>query len=121
MTRVKVEVSVPDSHVEVVLAALHEAGAGRVGGYDHCSSSWRVSGTWRPLAGAAPYLGRVGHVEHGEECRVESVCDIDDVASVHEAVRRVHPYEEPLVLFLPVYDPPAVAPRDAQPPGSSSS
>jgi hypothetical protein len=105
MQRLKIEILAPDEHVEAVLEALHASGAGRIGAYDHCVSLWRVSGRWRPLPGASPYRGEAGEVMHGSETRVESVCDVSQANDVLEAVRAVHPYEEPVIYLLPLYEP----------------
>lgn len=105
MARLKIEVSVPESHAEAVIDALHAAGAGRVGTYARCSSVWRVTGSWQPLPGSSPYDGEVGVVQHGEECRIESVCDTAQARAVQQAVRAAHPYEEPVIHFLPLYEP----------------
>ena len=105
MARLKIEISVPESHAEKVIDALHAAGAGRVGAYGRCASVWRVIGTWQPLPGSRPYDGEVGAVRHAEECRVESVCDEEQARAIQQAVREVHPYEEAVVHFLPLYEP----------------
>lgn len=105
MTLVKIEIAVPESHVEAVVDALHSAGAGRVGRYARCAGHWRITGTWLPLPGSQPYDGEVGTVQQGEECRVESVCRKDQARAVQEAVRQVHPYEEPVIHFVPLYEP----------------
>ncbi|MFG2116023.1 hypothetical protein ACGFRB_25885 [Streptomyces sp. NPDC048718] len=105
MTRLKIEISVPASHVEAVADALDTAGAGRVGAYARCSSGWRVTGSWQPLPGALPYDGQVGVVQYAEERRIESVCDTEQARAVLEAVRAAHPYEEPVIHFLPLYEP----------------
>ena len=102
--RLKVEVLVPDDHVEAILAALHASGAGTVGAYDHCVSLWQVDGRWRPLPGASPYRGEIGEILHGSETKVESVCDVSQARQVVDAVRAVHPYEEPVIRLLPLYD-----------------
>ncbi|MEU4119421.1 hypothetical protein AB0F71_33610 [Kitasatospora sp. NPDC028055] len=107
MTRVKIEISVPESHVEQVVDALHAAGAGRLGEYARCTSVWRITGSWLPSPAARPYLGTAGEVERAEECRVESSCEREQAAAVLAAVRAAHPYEEPVVNFLPLYDPAA--------------
>lgn len=103
--RLKIEISVPETHVENVLDALHDAGGGRVGEYVRCASVWKSMGTWQPLPGAQPYHGEVGEVAYGAECRIESVCDEQDVAAIREAIRDVHPYEEAVIHFLPLYEP----------------
>ncbi|MFJ9796502.1 hypothetical protein [Streptomyces sp. NPDC101145] len=105
MTRLKIEISVPESHAQAVIEALHAAGAGRVGDYARCSSVWKVTGTWQALPGARPYDGEVGAVQHSEECRIESVCDEAQAAAVLRAAREAHPYEEAVIHFLPLYEP----------------
>ncbi|MEU7579361.1 hypothetical protein AB0B50_17355 [Streptomyces sp. NPDC041068] len=105
MARLKIEISVPESHVEQVIDALHAAGAGQVGDYARCASVWPVTGTWLSLPGARPFDGEVGAVRHGKECRVESVCDEEQARAVKEAVRAAHPYEEAVIHFLPLYEP----------------
>ncbi|MEU6933530.1 hypothetical protein AB0A05_30710 [Streptomyces sp. NPDC046374] len=105
MTRLKIEISVPESHAEAVIEALHVAGAGRVGEYARCSSIWKVTGSWQALPAARPYDGAVGAVQHSEECRIESFCDTDQARAVQQAVRAAHPYEEPVIHFLPLYEP----------------
>jgi hypothetical protein len=104
MQRLKIEILVPDEHVGFVLEALHASGAGRIGAYDHCASLWRVNGRWRPLPGASPFRGEVGEVMEGSETRVESVCDVRQATDVVAAVRAVHPYEEPVIRLLPLYE-----------------
>ena len=105
MPRLKIEILVPDDHVEAVLAALHASGAGRIGAYDHCVSLSRVEGRWRPLPGATPYHGEIGEITHGSETKVESVCDDGQADVVVNAVRAAHPYEEPVIRLLPLYEP----------------
>ncbi|WP_199547585.1 hypothetical protein [Streptomyces sp. N35] len=105
MTRLKIEISVPESHAEAVIEALHTAGAGRVGEYARCSSVWKVTGTWQALPGSQPYDGEVGAVHHSEECRIESVCEMDQAGAIQQAVRKAHPYEQAVIHFLPLYEP----------------
>jgi hypothetical protein len=105
MQRLKIEILVPDEHVESVLEALHASGAGRIGTYDHCVSLWRVNGRWRPLPGAAPFHGEIGEVMEGSETKVESECDVRRASDVVAALRTVHPYEEPVIRLLPLYEP----------------
>jgi hypothetical protein len=98
----KLEIFVPASHMDALREALAEAGAGRVGNYDHCCSVLNVRGYWRPLVGACPYQGRIGQIEEGEECKVEVNCPRDRVRDVLETIRRVHPYEEPVINIIPL-------------------
>jgi hypothetical protein len=98
----KLEIFIPATHVDVLREALAEAEAGRIGNYDHCCSVMDVRGYWRPLDGAKPYQGQIGQVETGEECKVEVNCPRELVQDVLKAIRRVHPYEEPLINVIPL-------------------
>lgn len=99
---VKLEIYIPVEYVERLRDALHEAGAGRIGNYDHCLSVVSVTGYWRPLEGAVPYEGHVGEVSSGTECKVEVRCERRYVAEALAAIRRIHPYDEPVINVLPL-------------------
>ena len=53
----KLEIFVPESHLEAIEKALWSVDAGHIGKYDHCLSYSPVTGCWRPLPGTTPYLG----------------------------------------------------------------
>lgn len=90
----KLEFYVPGSHLESVKRALFEAGAGRVGDYDHCAWQTRGQGQYRPLEGSDPYQGKTGQVETAEEFKVELVCSADRIEQAVAALKAAHPYEE---------------------------
>jgi hypothetical protein len=96
----KLEIYIPETHLETVSAALHEAGAGRIGNYDHCLSATPVRGYWRPLEGSDPFAGEPGEITEGSEYKVEVRCNGWCVRDALAAVRRVHPYEEPLINVI---------------------
>lgn len=93
---------VPESHLEAVKEALFAAGAGRYAAYDCCC--WQVlgQGQFRPLAGSAPFIGRLDEVERVPEYRVEMICEDARVKDAAAALRAAHPYEEPAFDFVPV-------------------
>lgn len=93
----KIVVGVPETHTEKVLAALGEAGAGRVGNYSHCSSVMKSTGHFKPLPSAHPAIGSVGKMENVIEDRVETWCNRKDLGKVIAAIRKAHPYEEPVI------------------------
>ncbi len=103
-TRVKLEIFIPDTHVNALRAALAEAGAGMIGNYDHCCSIMPVKEYWRPLDGANPYDGTVGEISEGHEFKVEVNCPKAILPVVIKAIRAVHPYEEPLINIIPLLD-----------------
>lgn len=99
---VKIEVFIPKEYVEALREELNKANACKIGNYDNCISVWEIKGYWRPLEGADPYLGTVGEVFEGEECKVETRCKIEYVKDAIKAIRKVHPYEEPVYNIIPI-------------------
>jgi dinuclear metal center YbgI/SA1388 family protein len=97
---------VPHENAEEIRAAIAEAGAGRLGDYDSCTFTAEGEGRFRPLDGATPAIGRVGEVEVVAESRVEAVFPRGSRRRVLEALRAVHPYEEPAYDVLELADVP---------------
>lgn len=95
---VKLGFYVPQSHLEQVKQACFEAGAGKIGRYDHCSWQTEGQGQFRPLSGSNPFLGTKNRVETVTEYRVEMVCEKALIGKVVRALKRAHPYE------MPAYD-----------------
>jgi hypothetical protein len=86
---------VPETHLEIVKAAIFAKGAGRIGNYDCCSWQTLGQGQFRPLEGSNPALGSTNNLEIVNEYKVECVCVSENVADVVAALRAAHPYEEP--------------------------
>jgi dinuclear metal center YbgI/SA1388 family protein len=101
----KLTTFVPVADADAVRAALADAGAGRIGDYDHASFSTPGRGRFRPLDGANPAIGSVGSVEIVEEERVEVVLPRSRRASVVRALLAAHPYEEPAFDVVELVDP----------------
>lgn len=91
---VKIVVFVPEGYVEQVRAAMTEAGAGHIGRYSHCTFGAMGTGTFKPLAGTNPFIGREGELTYTAECRLETIVPEQLLPRVVTAMRRVHPYEE---------------------------
>lgn len=94
----------PHENAEEIRAAVTAAGAGRLGDYDSCTFTSQGEGRFRPLDGATPAIGRVGEVEVVAESRVEAVFPRGRRRAVIEALRAVHPYEEPAFDVLELAD-----------------
>lgn len=101
-TDVKVEVYLPHEYIDLLISALTEIGACVVGAYDHVSSYSPVEGTWRPLPGSQPFHGEAGVLCHAKEYKLEFRCGREHIKSAVDAIRRIHPYEEPVVNILPL-------------------
>ena len=89
----KLVVYAPVAHEEVVLKALFEAGAGKIGAYSSCSFRQRGTGTFMPGPGAQPYSGVPGTLSQVDEIRIESIVPETQLAAVVAHVRQHHPYE----------------------------
>ena len=99
----KLEIFIPESHFAVLQKALQAVDAGHIGRYDCCLSYSRVTGCWRPLAGTDPYIGRENEISEEPELKVEVTCRTENTDRTVEAVKAVHPYEEPVINVIPLY------------------
>ena len=99
----KLEIFIPKSHLEVLQKALQSVDAGHIGNYDCCLSVSEVMGYWRPLDGCNPYLGSVGEISCEPELKVEVTVYAENVDMMIEAIKKVHPYEEPVINAIPLY------------------
>ncbi len=98
----KLEIFIPETHLPALQEALRRVDAGHIGRYDCCLSVSRVTSYWRPLAGTSPFLGREGEISCEPELKVETVCRTDRLRETLDAIRAVHPYEEPVINALPL-------------------
>ena len=101
----KLEIFVPESHFPLLRKALADADAGHIGNYDCTLAYSRVTGSWRPLEGTNPYIGRQGEVCEMEEIKVEVTVKAENLAQTVTAIRDVHPYEEPVINIIPLWEP----------------
>ena len=99
----KLEIFIPESHLELLRQALLSVDAGHIGKYDGCLSYSRVTGCWRPLEGTTPYSGKEGEFCSEPELKVEVTCWTKRVEETLKAVKVVHPYEEPVINVIPLY------------------
>jgi dinuclear metal center YbgI/SA1388 family protein len=97
---VKLVVFVPTDSAPSLVDALAGAGAGAIGSYERCVWTSAGTGSFRPLAGAAPAVGSVGEIATVAETRVEMVVAPRHVPAVVSALRSAHPYEEPAFDLL---------------------
>ncbi|MHC4906313.1 MAG: Nif3-like dinuclear metal center hexameric protein [Planctomycetota bacterium] len=100
----KVITFVPANDVNKVAEALYAAGAGAIGNYSHCGFQSDGTGTFKPLAGSNPAIGKHGKVETVNEIKLETVVPSDKVAAVIAALRQSHFYETPAFDVFRHYD-----------------
>ena len=104
MKYVKMEIFIPRTHLPALHKALQVVDAGHIGNYDSCLAYSPVMGTWRTLAGAYPYEGEVGEITEAEELKVEVRVEERRIDETMRAIRKIHPYETPVVFVLPLLD-----------------
>ena len=101
----KLVVYVPRANVEDVRAALFEAGAGAIGDYDECSYNTAGYGTFRPLEGADPAIGKVGEQERVEETKIEVIYPAQLERKILVSMLASHPYEEVAYHIVAIENP----------------
>jgi dinuclear metal center YbgI/SA1388 family protein len=90
----KLVVFVPEAHHEKVRSAMFHAGAGGIGKYSHCSFNSEGVGTFLPMDGSTPFIGKQGRMEQTKEIRVETIVPLSVRKKVISAMLKAHPYEE---------------------------
>ena len=100
--RYKIVVYVPEAAAETLREAIGNAGAGKIGNYSHCTFTMKGTARFKPLESADPTRGHVGKLEEVAEERIETVCEADKLQAVLEAIKHVHPYEEPAADVYPI-------------------
>lgn len=100
----KIEIFLPEEAQDAILEALARSHAGEIGEYDHCFALTPVAGTFRPREGAHPFVGNAGEINYVNELKLEVNCRGEDVAAAVQAVRLVHPYEEPLINVIALHN-----------------
>jgi dinuclear metal center YbgI/SA1388 family protein len=91
----KLVVFIPVEAVEKVADAIFAAGAGGIGNYSHCSFQAQGQGSFLPLEGARPAIGKKGKVEKVAEVRFETIVPAAKLADCVAALKKAHPYETP--------------------------
>lgn len=100
---VKLVTFVPETHADVVRAAVLKAIALSIGPYTDLSFSSRGSGTFTPLADAKPFLGSAGgEIESVDEIRLEFPVAAKHVDLALSALHAAHPYETVVYDVYPV-------------------
>ncbi|WP_339162864.1 Nif3-like dinuclear metal center hexameric protein [Siminovitchia sp. FSL H7-0308] len=98
----KLAVFVPLDHMDQVLKALGDAGAGSIGEYSHCTFSTPGTGRFLPGSGTNPFIGEAGKLEEVSEVKIETIYPEQLENKVVSAMLKAHPYEEPAYDLYPL-------------------
>ncbi|HZJ76870.1 MAG TPA: Nif3-like dinuclear metal center hexameric protein [Oscillospiraceae bacterium] len=90
----KLVVFVPLGYEEKVAEAISIAGAGHIGNYSHCTFGTGGIGTFKPLEGTKPFIGKQGQLEKVKEIRLETIVPEKKLKKIVKALIESHPYEE---------------------------
>ena len=103
----KLVVFVPINAVAKVSDAVFAAGAGAIGNYSNCSFYTQGTGTFLPLEGARPAIGKKGRLEKTPEVRFETIVPAERLDDCIAAMKKAHPYETPAFDCIKLYNPQA--------------
>jgi hypothetical protein len=98
----KLVVFVPREALDAVRNALFDAGAGRIGDYEHCSWYTQGTGTFLGGEGTRPARGEAGREQRVAELRLETIFPEERHDEIVAALRATHPYEEPAFDVYPL-------------------
>jgi hypothetical protein len=102
MSHYRLDVYVPESHLEELKSALFAAGAGHLGEYDCCCFQMPGTGQFRPSDRANPFLGEAGRLEKVAEWKLEMIVSGKKLPAVLQALKTAHPYETPAFQYWKV-------------------
>jgi dinuclear metal center YbgI/SA1388 family protein len=100
----KMVVFVPLKSVAKVSNAVFAAGAGAIGNYSHCGFTSQGTGSFLPLQGARPAIGKKGKLEKVAEMRFETIVPGNRLAECIAAMKKAHPYEMPAFDVIRLYN-----------------
>jgi dinuclear metal center YbgI/SA1388 family protein len=100
----KLVVFVPAESLAEVSNAVFAAGAGAIGNYSDCGFSADGTGTFLPLEGAKPAIGKKGQLEKVLEIRFETIVPTEKLDTVVTAMKNSHPYETPAFDVIKLYN-----------------
>ena len=100
----KLVVFVPVNSVAKISEAVFAAGAGAIGSYESCSFRAEGTGTFLPLEGAKPTIGKKGRLEKVPEIRFETIVPATKLENVIAALEKAHPYETPAYDVFRLYN-----------------
>jgi len=100
----KLVVFIPIESAAKVSNAVFAAGGGIIGNYSKCGFGVEGTGSFLPLKGAKPAIGKKGKIEAVPEIRFETIVPAEKLDDVIAAMKKAHPYETPAFDCYRLYD-----------------
>ncbi len=91
----KLAVYVPEKYQENLLNELFLVGAGNIGNYSEVSFTIKGKGSFKPMEGTKPFIGKTGKRELVHEVKIETIFRERDSDKIIATIHKNHPYEEP--------------------------
>lgn len=104
VSRAKISVTMPVKFIDKMRTEIFKIGAGNIGNYTNCSICTKCKGTFKPSSSANPHVGEKNKLEFLDEIRLEINCDVAKVSDVIKKIKEIHPYEEPVIDIIPLFD-----------------
>ncbi|MDD5326205.1 MAG: Nif3-like dinuclear metal center hexameric protein [Phycisphaerae bacterium] len=100
----KLIVFVPIESAAKISNAVFAAGAGAIGNYSNCGFAAEGTGSFLPLTGAKPAIGKKYKLEKVNEIRFETIVPAKKLNGCIAAMKKAHPYEEPAFDVFKIYN-----------------
>ena len=102
--KVNISVTIPKKNLKRIKKVLFDEGIGKIGNYTNCSLTTKCMGTYKPSKLSNPYIGQKNKLQRIKEIKLELICNIDEVSKSIDIIKRIHPYEEPVINIIPIID-----------------
>ncbi len=102
INKVKITITVPLKYLKVTRNELFKNGIGIIGNYTNCSINYKCISTFKPNKKSNPYIGKKYKTNYVKEQKLEIICETVKVKNVIKIIRKIHPYEEPVICITPL-------------------
>ncbi len=93
----KVLVYIPEQNLTDFQEKIFKIFPSKIGNYHNCSFSSNGQGTFKPLEGANPTIGRINQFEKVDEVKFEFLIKKEEINNCLNLIKKIHPYEVPAV------------------------
>jgi len=92
----QVAVYIPQNSIDLLKDELSKQGAGIIGNYSSCMSTYEVQGQFKPEAGSDPVVGEHTKLEQVTEKKLEFFVESFKLKDIIKTIMKFHPYETPV-------------------------